>query len=56
MKSLAGSKLERLIHYRNRAELMRIIAEDLTDNDVRMTLLGVAANYDALANEAQLEF
>ena len=50
-----GGKLERLIHYRNRAEELRIIAEDFADDAVRETLLDVAATYDQLANEAQHE-
>jgi hypothetical protein len=56
VKSLAHGKLERLIYYRNRAEFVRIIAEVFSDDAVRKTLLSAAANYDALANETQLEF
>jgi hypothetical protein len=55
MKAHNGSKFERLIHYRNRAEMARILAEDFTQEAVRKTLFDVAANYDALANQAQSE-
>ena len=56
MKAHNGSKFERLIHYRNRAEMARILAEDFTQEAVRKTLFDVGGNHDELANEAQRKF
>jgi hypothetical protein len=51
-----GSKLERLVHYRNRAEMVRIVAEDFTHDATRETLLDVANAYDKLAEDTQRDF
>jgi hypothetical protein len=53
--ALNGSKLERLIHYRNRAEVVRKIVEDFSEERLRKTLLDVAARYDTRADEIQRE-
>ena len=50
-----GTKLERLVHYRNRAEMVRVVAEDFIHDGTRKTFLDVADAYDKLANEAQRE-
>jgi hypothetical protein len=54
MKAFNGSKLQRLIHFRNRAEEVRIIADDFTDAHRKM-LLNVAVTYDSLADALRSE-
>ena len=40
------------LHWRECAEEMRTMAENLTDSGARETLLKVAAGYDDMANKA----
>jgi hypothetical protein len=55
MSTVNGSNVERLIRYRNRAEEVRVLAEGLTDETARKTLLDIAASYDKLADDLQFE-
>jgi hypothetical protein len=50
-----GSEVNRLVSYQNRAEEIRAIAEDLTQEATRKTLLDLAASYDQWANTIQSE-
>jgi hypothetical protein len=50
-----GTKLERFIYYRNRAEETRILARDFTDEARQKPLLDVAAAYDKLADLIERE-
>jgi len=49
-----GSRLKRLVFYRNRAEEIRVLAAGVTDS-TRKTLLDIAAAYDMLAAELPAE-
>jgi len=41
-------------HWRDRAEEMRALAEDVTDEQARETMLRLARDYDRLAERAEL--
>jgi hypothetical protein len=41
-------------HWRQRAQEMRKLAEDIKDSPARQTMLRIAADYDRLAERAEL--
>ena len=41
-------------HWRERADEARRVADKLTDQDAKKTMLGIAASYDRLAERAQI--
>ena len=49
IKSLAGSRIDRMAQYRNRAEELRVIAEDMLVASQKETLHRIAATYEDMA-------
>ncbi|MBV8800697.1 MAG: hypothetical protein JO208_12920 [Alphaproteobacteria bacterium] len=49
IKPLSGSVMERVANYRNKAEELRVILEDLLVHDLRQTLRRIATEYDTMA-------
>lgn len=51
---MADSHINDPSHWRERARAMRKLAEDMEDGEARKNLLKVAADYDRLAERAEL--
>ena len=52
IRQLDGSAALRVVQYRNRAEELRVIADELVLNSERETLLRIADTYDDMADHA----
>jgi hypothetical protein len=50
VRPLAGRAAARIIQYRNRAEELCIIGDDVVLDSSRETLKGIAKNYDDMPN------
>jgi len=50
MRLLAGSPVFRIVQYRNRAEELRVVANQVKPDSERETLLLIADTYDGLAD------
>lgn len=48
-----GDKLDRVLRYRNRAEQLKIIAAEDQSPKHRLALLGVATDYDRIADSLE---
>jgi hypothetical protein len=52
--AMSASHINDPAHWRQRAEEMRKLAEDMKDSAARQTMLRIAADYDRLAERAML--
>ena len=50
------SLLDDVTHWRNRAEEARALAEHLTSLEARRVMLGIAQDYDRLAQDGEARF